>query len=50
LVDEIAKRNGTINYEILCAIGQRVPRVYYSGNKIVKITDLILKTDGEYEE
>ncbi|WP_227939762.1 alanine racemase [Alkalihalobacillus deserti] len=27
-MDEVAKRLGTINYEIPCVIGQRVPRVY----------------------
>lgn len=27
-VDEIADRIGTINYEVVCGIGQRVPRIY----------------------
>ena len=27
-VDEVAERLGTINYEIVCAVGKRVPRVY----------------------
>jgi len=27
-VDEIAERLGTINYEVVCAVGKRVPRVY----------------------
>jgi alanine racemase len=27
-VDEIAERIGTINYEVVCAVGKRVPRVY----------------------
>jgi alanine racemase len=27
-VDEIADRLGTINYEIVCAVGKRVPRIY----------------------
>jgi alanine racemase len=27
-VDEIAKKMGTINYEVVCAVGKRVPRVY----------------------
>jgi alanine racemase len=27
-VDEIAMRIGTINYEVVCAVGKRVPRVY----------------------
>ncbi|HTP26510.1 MAG TPA: alanine racemase [Anaeromyxobacteraceae bacterium] len=26
--DELAERQGTISYEILCAIGKRVPRIY----------------------
>ncbi|MGI6733450.1 MAG: alanine racemase [Anaerovoracaceae bacterium] len=28
LADEIAEKTGTINYEIVCRIGKRVPRVY----------------------
>jgi alanine racemase len=28
-VEEIARRVGTINYEILCGISNRVPRVYH---------------------
>lgn len=27
-VDDVAKKAGTINYEVVCAIGRRVPRVY----------------------
>lgn len=27
-VDEVAKRVGTINYEVVCSVGKRVPRVY----------------------
>ena len=30
LADEIAEKTGTINYEIVCRIGKRVPRVYIS--------------------
>ena len=26
--DEIARLTGTINYEVVCDIGKRVPRVY----------------------
>jgi alanine racemase len=26
--DDIANATGTINYEIVCAFGQRLPRVY----------------------
>ena len=28
LAEDIAKATGTINYEIICAIGQRLPKVY----------------------
>ena len=28
LADDIAKATGTINYEITCAFGQRLPKVY----------------------
>ena len=28
LADEIAEKTGTINYEIVCAFGQRLPKVY----------------------
>jgi len=27
-VDEVAGKIGTINYEVVCAVGKRVPRVY----------------------
>jgi len=30
-VEEIAKLCGTINYEIVCGISSRVPRIYYRG-------------------
>jgi alanine racemase len=33
LADEIAGKTGTINYEIVCRIGKRVPRVYVNGGK-----------------
>jgi alanine racemase len=27
-VDEVAEKIGTINYEIVCAVGKRVPRIH----------------------
>jgi alanine racemase len=36
-VDEVADQLGTISYEILCAINQRVPRVYTSRGEIVSV-------------
>lgn len=34
-VDELAERIGTINYEVVCLIGKRVPRIYYKNGEIV---------------
>lgn len=41
-VDELASKIGTINYEIVCMVARRVPRVYISNNKIVSIKDYLL--------
>lgn len=35
--DDIADSIGTINYEVICMIGKRVPRVYIKDKQIVKI-------------
>lgn len=48
-VNTIAKNNGTINYEILCAIGERVPRVYIKNGAIVGIQDNIVKDINKYQ-
>lgn len=39
--DDIARHIGTINYEIICAISKRVPRVYIKKDKIVEIRNYI---------
>ena len=41
-VDHIANINNTINYEIVCAIGERVPRVYKKNDQIVAVVDNIV--------
>ena len=41
-VDEIAKKIGTINYEVLCTLGRRVPRVYISEGELVSIENYLL--------
>ena len=43
--DAIARRNGTINYEIVCAIGERVPRAFIENGKITEWQDSIYKED-----
>lgn len=40
-VEEIARRVGTINYEIVCNIGRRVPRAYYRGGECVGVVDYL---------
>lgn len=40
--DDIAEKLGTINYEVLCMIGRRVPRAYMQHNKLVYIQDNLL--------
>ena len=39
--DELARLTGTINYEIICDIGPRVPRIYLKNNKEVNIQNNI---------
>ncbi len=40
--DDLAKACGTINYETVCLIGKRVPRIYYSQGKILGSLNYIL--------
>lgn len=39
--DDIAEILGTINYEVICMISKRVPRVYISGEKVIKIRNYV---------
>ena len=41
-VDDIARWLGTINYEITCMLGHRVPRIYKRGGKTVKVLEYLL--------
>ena len=41
-IERIAKSNRTINYEITCAIGERVPRVYKKLGSIEAVVDNII--------
>lgn len=40
-VDEIAGIDGTVNYEILCALAPRLPRIYLKNGERVSITEYI---------
>lgn len=39
---DVAELNGTINYEIVCRIGMRIPRVYLSDGKVIKVSNYLL--------
>ncbi|MFY4776725.1 alanine racemase [Metabacillus sp. RGM 3146] len=41
-VDEVASRLETINYEVTCIIGTRVPRIYMENGRIVKVKNSLL--------
>jgi len=38
-VEEIASHMDTINYEVVCQLGKRIPRVYYKNEKPVLSID-----------
>lgn len=40
-IDSIADKVNTINYELVCDVGRRVPRVFIKNDKIVKISDYL---------
>ncbi len=40
--DDVAEKLGTINYEVACMIGQRVPRVYIKSGKAVRSRNFLL--------
>lgn len=41
-VDEIAAEVGTINYELVCIIGKRIPRVYLKGGEICSVLNYLI--------
>lgn len=41
-IDQVAAWLGTINYEIVCMVGKRVPRRYLSGTQQTGYTDVVL--------
>lgn len=42
-VEEVASLVGTINYEVVCTVDKRVPRVYTENGRIVKVRDYVLE-------
>ena len=45
---DFASLRGSVNYEALCAVGIRVPRVYLYQGKVTEVTDYISGTSGTY--
>ena len=43
-VDELAQQSETINYELVCLLGKRVPRVYLKNGKQVAVVDMYNNT------
>jgi len=43
-VEEIAELCNTINYEVVCLIGKRIPRVYLRGGKVVNVVNYLRQT------
>lgn len=39
--DFLASKAGLINYEIICGLSRRVPRVYFDGDEVVSTTDYL---------
>ena len=41
-VEEVAAQIGTVNYEVVCIVGKRIPRVYLQDGKIVKVLNYLI--------
>ncbi|MCX7749020.1 MAG: alanine racemase [Clostridia bacterium] len=41
-VEEVAAQIGTINYEVVCIIGKRIPRVYLSQGEILNVLNYLV--------
>ncbi|UCZ51524.1 alanine racemase [Bacillus shivajii] len=44
-IDEIAVQMGTINYEVVCLVGKRVPRVYIKDNDLFSFKNNLLEVE-----
>lgn len=38
-VEELAQLSGTFNYEFICNMGKRIPRLYYSNKELIEIIE-----------
>ena len=42
-VESVALLLGTINYEVVCSVGKRIPRAYIQDNKTVSVLNYLVK-------
>ena len=38
-VEELSELAGTFNYEFVCCLGKRIPRIYLTGGRIAGVKD-----------
>lgn len=43
LIEELAEQVGTVNYELVCIIGKRIPRVYIQNNMITNVLNYLIE-------
>ncbi len=43
--EELGERSGRFNYELLCDLNKRIPRVYYKNNAVIDIMDYFAETE-----
>lgn len=48
--EEIARKIGTINYEIVCMVGKRIPRVYIENGESIKQINYVNKSEENRNE
>ena len=41
--EEMAAANGTIGYEVVCGVGERVPRLYVENGQLVDALDNLMR-------
>ena len=48
-IDDIADLLNTINYELICMLNKRVPRIYIKNNKVIDLKDYVLILSDKIE-
>ncbi len=46
-IEDVADKMGTINYEVACIVGKRIPRIYIKDGKLIKSVNYLLPEVGE---